>query len=212
MMQTHPSRIATLIAVALLTSCAGRVIPQSSGATTADVAAATAKPPSCPGQTDASDYSTLQEPMEVNGGQLCIPSFGGWGGTFAYPKIVTGGENSTILGSSTTDYNGTLKLPVHGKPLFYLQIAFGLAGHFAKTVASAGALYGPALKAHEPYTFFGSQLGSITTKFAPCYSIATKGKYGIGVSGLGALLENASVQPENSVIELFKKKLTKKRC
>jgi hypothetical protein len=212
MMQFRRSRIAGFAAAMLLASCAGHAIPQSSEAIAPVFAAKTAS--SCKGQVNTDKYSYVSEEMFVKGGSLCIPTFAGWGGTLAYPKMTSKSNNGVLVGSSTTDYNGILKLPERGKPLFYLQLTYGSFGSLGKTLSSNGALYGPALKEHQPYTFFGAELGSGSTakKYSPCYTIAAKGAYGVEVSRVGSVLENASLVPENSVIEVFKGKRTKTRC
>jgi hypothetical protein len=106
-----------------------------------------------------------------------------------------------------------LQLPVAGTPFFYLQVAFDSGAGFSQTLAAGGALVAPKLKAHKPYTFFGeTSPGSLSTAFTPCYTIASTGKHGVEITGMGTLFKDEALLSENSVIEIYKGKMTTNRC
>src|SRR5271165_7538666 len=84
------------LAIGLLAGCAGQssLSPSPANVGPADalhrlgtnVPEFTA-PPKCKGQTSTKEYAEVaKEAMKMNGGSLCVPAFGGWGGALQYPK------------------------------------------------------------------------------------------------------------------------------
>jgi hypothetical protein len=207
----------TLTAAGLLAACA-----QQSGSTFAppfdsaqgDRAALVLPdltPPKCKGQKDAKDYATLTVTLSSEGGSFCIPEFGGFGGSVNYP-----GANPSVKlteTSSTTDY---AKLPQlgTGTAIFYLQLALSGGTAFGEDVSAGGGLTSAKITAGKPYTVFGeAMVGTFEYKFPPCYAIATKGKYGGVIGGVGELLKGQILPAAASgFIEIYSGKQATSKC
>jgi hypothetical protein len=212
-----------LLAGVIFASCTHQSLPGTVETTPATHSAAarfdapgdtnSSRPPRCKGQKSTTQYAGVGATLSASGGSLCVPEYRGWGGSITYPSLVGGNAVGVTVTSSTTDYNGLLALPQPGTPLFYLQISFSSGVGFNTQLAKSGALYAPKLRLHKAYTFFGAENpGSLAQSFTPCYSIAANGKYGVEISGLGAMLKGATLTATNSVIEVYKGKLSTKRC
>jgi hypothetical protein len=198
-------------AAALLASCAqhGSMMPASPSAIAPLEPDLT--PPECKGQKDAKKYSSLTETLSTKGGTLCIPEFGGFGGTVKYP-----GANPSIqltLTSSTTNYDGLPKLG-KGAAIFYLQLATSGKTSFGTKGTAGGGLTGAKIVPGKAYTAFGqATVFSVPFNFGPCYAIATKGKYGGVIGGLGTILKGQSIPfAATGVIEIYSGKQTSTEC
>ncbi len=69
-------------------------------------------------------------------------------------------------------------------------------------------------KGDKPYTAYGrATISGFPFNFGPCYSVATKGKYGGVIGGVGTLLKGVFVPAAASaVIELYSGKQTSAKC
>jgi hypothetical protein len=160
-------------------------------------------PPDCKGQKSEPKFASNAYTLATKGGKVCIPAFGGFGGTIAYP-----GANPSItltLISSTTNYTGKLPNLHSGKPLFYLQFATSAATTLGTTEPAGGGLTGAKIVVGKTYTVYGqATIHGIPFNFTPCYAIATKGPYGGVIGGVGTLLEGQNVPaPATGVIEIY---------
>lgn len=166
-------------------------------------AVADAVPPDCKGQKSEPKFASNAYKLATKGGKVCIPAFGGYGGTIAYP-----GANPSItltLTSSTTNYTGKLPKLHAGKPLFYLQFATSGATTFGASEPAGGGLTGAAITVGKTYTVYGqATIHGIPFNLTPCDAVATKGPFGGVIGGVGTLLEgNAVPAAATGVIEIF---------
>ncbi len=170
-----------------------------------------AAPPECKGQKDSKNSASLSVTLSNKGGSFCIPAFGGYGGTISYPKASPSVKTTVI--SSTTDYNNLPQLGT-GTAIFYLQVTLATGTTFGSKVSPTGGLTAQAIKSGKPYTAFGqATISGAKITFGPCYSTATKGKYGGVIGGIGALLEYAVVPGKtNGFIEIYSGKQTNTKC
>ncbi len=189
---------------ALAVACAhggGTVLPPGALAPQT-IALPDARPPKCKGQQDTKQYASLTVALSTKGGSLCIPEFHGFGGTVKYPGASPSVELS--LTSSTTDYDNLPQLG-YGTAIFYLQLAISGKTEFGENVRAGGGLTSKKIEPSEPYTAFGEAIiYSIPIQLSPCYTIATKGKYGGVIGGLGTLLKGQKVPTKASgFIEIY---------
>jgi hypothetical protein len=203
-----------VLCASFLAACASRVaapLPQALVPAPAGVALPGAGPPPCKGQKSSKNYASLTVTLSTKGGSACIPAYGGFGGAVKYP-----GANPSVklkLISSTKDYKRLPKLG-HGTPTFYLQLAISGGTNFASKVRAGGGLTGQKIVPGQAYTAYGqATVLGVKVPFGPCYSVATKGKYGGVIGGIGTLLEGQSIPVAASgVIELYSGKQTTTKC
>jgi predicted small lipoprotein YifL len=202
-----------LAAVALLAACAqqgGAMFPSTSVAPQS-FALPDATPPKCKDQKDFKDYASLTVTLSTAGGAACIPEFDGFGGSVEYP----GADPSIKLTevSSTSDYD---KLPQlgSGTAIFYLQLATSGSTFFGESVSAGGGLTSAKIVAGKPYTAFGeATIGTFVYHFSPCYAIATKGKYGGVIGGMGELLKGQILPAAaKGFVEIYSGKQTTTQC
>jgi hypothetical protein len=200
------SRCALGICVAaMLAGCGGsRPLAGASGILPAAVLSPQTAPPACKGQKKAKDYASVSGTLSKKGGALCIPAFGGFGGTFEYPGVST--SVKVVLTSSTTDY-ANIPLPVQsGTPLFYLNLVPSAATAFGSKLAAGAGLAGSKIKPKQPYTAYltGYKYG-FWYVITDCYTVAKPSKYGGSLGALGALLkgQEAFGQSGHSNFEIF---------
>ncbi|HEY6325699.1 MAG TPA: hypothetical protein VIW73_04160 [Candidatus Cybelea sp.] len=170
-----------------------------------------AGPPLCKGQKTTKNYASLTVTLSTKGGSFCIPAYGGFGGSVEYP-----GANPSVklkLISSTKDYNHLPQLG-QGTAIFYLQLALSGGTSFAPKVQAGGGLTAKKIIPGKPYTAYGqATISGFTLNFGPCYAVATKGKYGGIIRGIGTLLKGQSIPVAASgVIELYSGKQTSTKC
>jgi hypothetical protein len=170
-----------------------------------------AGPPACKGQKTTKNYASLTVTLSTKGGSFCIPAYGGFGGSVKYP-----GANPPVklkLISSTKDYNHLPHLG-QGTAIFYLQLALGGGTSFARKARAGGGLTAEKIVPGNPYTAYGqATISGFKLKFGPCYAIATKGKYGGVIGGIGTLLKGQQIPvAASAVIELYSGKQTSTKC
>jgi hypothetical protein len=204
--------IVALAAGASLAGCAmssGGLVPSSvqSVAVVRD-----ALPPACPGQKTTKQYATISETFSSSGGTLCIPAFGGFGGSVNYPPATP--SVGVALTSSTTNYNGQLPSLHSGTPIFYLQLAIAGATSFGQSSSAGGGLTSKSIKPGKVYSAYAqATISGIKFNFTPCYAKATKGKYGGVIGGVGSLLKGQTVPAAASgIIEIYAGKSASAKC
>lgn len=203
-------RLSILLAVALLAGCAthaGGIVPPTNGEA---VFAPDLVPPSCKGQKTTKQYASLTEKLLAKGGSLCIPAFGGFGGTITYPPANPAAK--IALTSSTTNYDGMPQLG-NGTPIFYLQLALLSRTTFGNDVQAGGGLESKTIKPLKAYTAYAAvKAFGGWVPLAACYTIAKKSKYGGQIAGLGTLLQGQKVPPTSGVVEIYPGKQTGSKC
>lgn len=188
----------------LLCACAehaGTFVP-STALTSTGLAIPDRKPPKCKGQTNSKEYATATVTLSPKGGSFCIPEFGGFGGKVKYP-----GANPSVkltVTSSTTNYDDMPQLG-QGTPILYLQLTLSGRTAFGAKAAAGGGLTSKHITPGQPYTAYGeAKIEGFPIDFGPCYAIASKGKYGGVIGGIGTLLKGASVPGAiSAVIEVL---------
>jgi hypothetical protein len=208
-----PSRLRATIAVAVtivLGACAqhgSALLPTSPQA----VATPDRKPPSCKGQVNESEYGTLTGKLKTGGGSFCIPAYGGFGGKLNYPSLSP--SITLTLSTSTQNYDNFPTLG-SGTPIFYLAFTTSGSVTFGGKIKSGGGLTGKQIIAGDPYSAYGeATIYGYKVKFGPCYTTATKGKYGGVVGGIGGLLKNEQIPFKVSgVIEIYSGEQTSMQC
>jgi hypothetical protein len=170
-----------------------------------------AGPPACKGQKDAKRYASLTVTLSARGGSFCIPEFGGFGGKIKYPSADPAVKLKLV--SSTTDYNHQPQLG-QGTAIFYLQLAISDGTKFGNNVSAGGGLTGQQIVPGQPYTAYGrASVSGFHINFGPCYTVATKGKYGGVIGGIGTLLKGVTVPVAASgLIEIYSGEQTTKQC
>jgi hypothetical protein len=203
-----------IVVTALLTGCAmhGSGVVPDGNALRGTFAAPDAAPPACKGQRTTKQYASVKGTFLSKGGTLCIPAFGGLGGSVTYPPANPSVSVSLI--SSTTNYNHKLPSLHKGAPIFYLQLSIASGTTFGQNVPAGGGLTGQPIKAGSTYTAFGQAvIDGFKFNFSPCYAVATKGKYGGVIGGVGTLLKGQSVPGAASgVIEIYSGKFANGKC
>lgn len=170
-----------------------------------------AVPPRCPGQKSTSEYASLTVTLSPKGGSFCIPAIAGFGGSVKYP-----GANPPVklkLISSVENYNHQPQLG-KGTPIFFLQLALSGGTTFGSNSSAGGGLTAKTIVPGKPYTAYGQAvISGFTFPLGPCYAIATKGKYGGVIGGIGTLLKNVSLPVAASgVIEIYAGKQGGGKC
>jgi hypothetical protein len=192
--------IGATIALTLLTACDGTGGGISSGPF-ASPASAGGAPPACAGQKKTKTYALDKEPMSPGHGALCIPAFGGFGGTLKYPAVKR--QVETFVISSTTNYAG-YPLLGNGTPIFYLQLVLARKTAFGAKIAAGGGLASAEIQPGETYTAFPEELvAGFWQAFEQCYAAATKGKYGGTIAGIGSLLAGRTFDGTSIYIEIY---------
>ena len=190
-------------AVALLAGCGGLrspsgaegMIPQgvapgvfSTALQDAGVSPVVLLPPACKGQKKTKQYANVTEALTKSGSLLCIPGFGGFGGTMLFPGV-TIPVKATLI-SSTTNYANVPPPKASGSPIFYLNLAPAAATMFGTKLRSGGGLTSKKIKAKASYTgYIEGYRSGFWFEITSCYNLATSGKYGGVIGGLGALLK-----------------------
>ncbi|MGA8797986.1 MAG: hypothetical protein WB526_13100 [Candidatus Cybelea sp.] len=172
--------------------------------------------PSCKGQKNTKQYGSIgAKPLSSKGGTLCVPSFGGWGGTMDYPGP-TSSHSSMGLISSTTAYNPGA-FPPQGSvdPIFYIQFKLNTYGViFGAKLPATGGLSSKSLTVGKSYTAQGaSDVGSLWDALGECSTTAFSTKYGATIRGIGFVLENVHMgEASSGVISILPGKLATKKC
>lgn len=168
-------------------------------------------PPKCKGQKTTKQYASLTVTLSTSGGSFCIPEFGGFGGKIKYPSANPSANLSLI--SSTTNYAHLPELGT-GNAIFYLQLALSNGTTFGSNSTAGGGLTAKKIVPGKTYTAFGEAIVfSIPIQFTPCYAIATKGKYGGVIGGIGTLLKGQQVPVKASgFIEIYSGQQAGSKC
>jgi hypothetical protein len=214
-------RAAALIAACSFAACSGPPVsmpPQPAQlAPTQFVLPDKAAPP-CKGQSSTTDYASgTAQTLSTKGGVLCVPRFGGWGGSMSYPGTTDAGGSMSLIGS-TTAYSGPI-WPINepASAIFYIQVTASSAGiSFGTKVPKGGELASKKLKVNKPYTVNATLIafGSMFEGFGECYVKARKGAYGPELTGLAAVLagHGFSGAGTRAVIEIIPGKFASKKC
>jgi hypothetical protein len=203
----------TVASAVLLAACAqhgGAGLP-SIPAAAQRAALPDANPPQCKGQQNEPYYATLTVKLKTKGGAFCIPEFGGYGGKVQYPSVDP--SVKLTLTSSTTDYNDLPQLG-SGTAIFYLQLSISGGTSFGSNTKAGGGLTSSAIVPGDDYTAFGeATIFGYHYKFKPCYTVATQGKYGGVIGGLGSLLKGIDVPTSGSgFIEVYSGQQASNEC
>lgn len=206
--------IAAAAAISLAACGGSQVLTQTSGAPATVAKADIAKIPACKGQKDTKQYASISaKPLSAKGGTLCVPRFGGWGGSMNYPSA---SSSSMALISSTTAYNPILFPPAGSvTPIFYIQYGLNKSGViFGVKLPASGGLASKSLKVGKPYTVQGAYVvGSLWNTFGSCSTTAVASKYGATIRGVGFVLENVHMGAASSgVISILPGKLAQSKC
>lgn len=173
----------------------------------------TSTPPDCKGQKTLSDYATIAKNLKAGGGKFCIPAFGGWGGDLRYPSVKP--SVKLTLSDSTDNWDNFANLlSSSNDPLFYMQFSISGGTQFGSKLKAGGGLTSATLVPGDTYTAIGqAKVFGFKVKLGPCYIVATKGKYGGVISGLGALVKGQDL-PEavTGIIEIYSGQLTSTDC
>lgn len=207
-------RGAVVIGAALLAACAsqsGTNFVPSPAALTASFAEL-AVPKACGGQKTTAKSASLTQTLSTKGGSFCIPTFKGFGGTIFYPAASP--SIKLTVTSSTTDYNHKMPPLGSGTVLFYLQLKISSGTQFSPSVKAGGGLTGKGIVSGKPYTAFGqASVFGQTVFLTPCYTIATKGKYGGIIGGVGTLLKGQNIPVAASgFIEIYPGQQASGKC
>jgi hypothetical protein len=199
--------VAFALVAATLAGCAqqgGTLLPQT-------IAHPDLTPPNCQGQKTKKNYASVTAALKANGGTFCIPAFGGFGGKLKYPSVSP--SIQLTLTTNTKNYNHQPKLGT-GKAIFYLEFSTSGGTTFGSNLKSGGGLTGSQIVAGQPYTAYGqASLYGYKIKLGPCYTTATKGKYGGVIGGLGALVKGQNIPfAVSGVIEVYSGQQTNSQC
>ena len=147
---------------------------------------------SCTGQATTATSATASQTLSTSGGSICIPAFGGFGGTIAYPSVSS--PITVTLTSSTTNANSYPALGT-ATPIFYLAIGLSGGTNFGSGAAGGGLTAASSLiTVGTTYTVYGrATIAGFPVNFSPCQTVATAGASGGVITGLGTVLNNASV-------------------
>ena len=167
--------------------------------------------PQCKGQQNSKQYASITVTLSGKGGSFCIPTFHGFGGSVNYPSANPSVQLTVT--SSTKNYNNMPNLG-SGTPLFYLQLALSGGTQFGSNVKAGGGLTGKTFVVGDTYTVFGqAKVSGVPVNLPPCYAVATKGKYGPVVSGVGTLLKNQTVPTAATAVnEIYSGQQASQQC
>lgn len=214
MLSSRQHLIVAVIATSLAACGGSQVLTQTNAALPGVAAPDIAPIPACKGQKSTKQYASIgAKPLSTKGGILCVPRFGGWGGSMNYP-----GASSSSMGliSSTTAYNPALFPPTGSvAPIFYIQFGLNKTGViFGAKLPAAGVLASKSLKAGKPYTVQGaSNVGSLWNSLGYCSTTAFSSKYGAAIRGVGFVLKNVHMGGASSgVISILPGKLAQSKC
>jgi hypothetical protein len=197
-----------------LAACGGSQVLTGTTGAPSSVTALDSAPP-CKGQKNTKEYASIgAKALSTKGGTLCVPSFGGWGGTMDYPGPTS--QASMALISSTTAYNpGAFPPPGSVNPIFYIQFKMNSYGVvFSSKLPAAGGLSSKSLTVGKFYTAQGaSDVGSLWDVLGECSTKAFATGRGPTILGIGFVLENVHMgEASSGVISILPGKLATSRC
>lgn len=190
--------IAAAVTLSACAQHASTLLPVSSQS----VALPDRNPPNCKGQKTEKDYSTITASLKTSGGSFCIPAYGGFGGKLKYPNLSP--SIQLTLSASTENYDNFPTLG-SGTPIFYLAFSTSGGTTFGGNLKSGGGLTSKQIVPGDDYTAYGqASIYGYKVDFGPCYTTATKGRYGGVIGGIGALLKGEQIPFKVSgVIEIY---------
>jgi hypothetical protein len=147
-------------------------------------------------------YGGLRVKLKTKGGSFCVPAFGGFGGSMAYPGV----ERSVQLAIRTSTQNIYYEPQLGtGTSIVYLNLHFLAGTHFRSKLKPAGGLTSQSITAGDPYTAYGIvTVGHLALMFPPCYTMATQGPYGGVLENLGNLFSGTTITGAGfGVIEIY---------
>jgi hypothetical protein len=146
--------------------------------------------PVCHGQKTRAKYASVVEEIRKKPTELCVPSFGGFGGFIGFPAARPPGK-LTLMASDKPGLFGVPKLKGVAA-IFHLwwlpswQMTLG-------NVAPAGGVFGKEFIPGHVYTAYGvAYKDGGHDNLGPCYSVAVEGKYGGEFHNLGSLVTGHS--------------------
>jgi hypothetical protein len=124
------------------------------------------------------------ERIPKQGATLCVPSFRGFGGDLGFPGVKPAPEPVKLI--VTVPQRG---MKLSRTPIFSLQWLPSAQFTFGKT-APPGGISGVVMTPGKTYTGYGViGFPGGSKKVGPCYSVATRGRYGGVFNNLGTLME-----------------------
>lgn len=200
------------VAVIMLAGCAASQTATSSTVpASATLARAMTNPPTCKGQRTTKRYGSITVKLRAKGGSLCIPAFGGFGGSMQYPGV----ERSVKLTVRTSTKNIYNEPQLgNGTSIVYLNLHFHAGTHFGSNLKSKGGLTSPAIYPGGAYTAYGIvAVGHLILMFPPCYAVATQGPYGGVLPNLGHLVSDTTITGAGyGVIEIYSGEQVSQEC
>lgn len=220
--RSQPRNVIAAFALVLVAGCGASIgssqgipslpeAPLSAGVVAAWIPDLT--PPACKGQTKTKQYASLNgQHVTPKGGSVCVPAFGGWGGSLQLPP--SNGYATIGLISSTTAYEPGLFPPPGSKaPVFYLQFALSMDLTFGSTLPYGNGISSAAIVPKRTYTAEAAlDFGSLWEYLGGCYSVAKKTKYGGSIGRVGGVFRGHGLNHSNGVIEIFSGKLVANAC
>jgi hypothetical protein len=199
------------VAVVLLAGCGGAQTATNTLPAPASFARAATGPPSCTGQRTTPKYGAITRTLKTQGGRFCVPAFGGFGGSIAYPGV----ESSVELTMRTSTQNIYNEPELgSGTSMVYLNLHFHAGTHFGSNPESTGGLTSQSIDPGDTYTAYGIvAVGHLELMFPPCYTIATRGRYGGVLPNLGNLFSNTTITGAGyGVIEIYPGEQVSQEC
>jgi hypothetical protein len=200
-------------ALVLLAGCDGSRTA-TNGATLAPdaVRPAATSVPSCVGQRTTSKYGELTARLKRTGGSLCIPAYGGFGGSMQYPRVDRSAK--LTIRTSLEDLYDEPQLGNSGAPMVYINLHFHRGTHFGNRVQSNAGLTSAAIVPGDSYTAYGIVgVGHLILRFPPCYSVAVSGPDGGIFPNLGNLFNEITITGAGyGVIEIYSGEQVSQTC
>ena len=172
-----------------------------------------AVPPKCKGQKNTKQYASVDgQHVTTQGVSVCVPAFGGWGGSLQFPAA--NAPTSLSLISSTTAYEPGLFPPPGSKaPVFYLQFAFGMDLTFGSKLPAGNGIASAKIVPKRAYTVSATlNFGSLWENVNSCYTVAKKSQYGGSIGRVGGVFLGHGLNHSTGVIEIFSGKLVTNAC
>ena len=189
-----------------------RLVSADTSAQTSSEAATETRPPKCKGQVIIAHHAEVTEHVPREGAALCVPSFLGFGGDLGFPAVQPAPQPVKLI--VNVPQLGILPgmLLANQRPIFNLEWLPSEQFTFGKT-APPGGISGARMvpgKTYTGYGVIGFKGGS--KKVGPCYSVATRGKYGGVFNNLGTLMEKQGGSFIVWDLMIFEGKEARRRC
>lgn len=204
--------LSVCISLIILAGCGGNVpslrLIQSSSAhkTSQNAVDVTRTPPKCKGQKSIPHGAQVIEYISRRGEALCAPSFDGFGGELGFPGAHPPGKIKLIVRANQVMKLGDLKAIFTLEWLPAWQFSFG-------STAPPGGITGKKIIPGKTYTAYGRySFDGGSAKVGPCYSVASRGKFGGVFKNLGTLMEKRSGAFFVWTLGIFRGKEAKRSC